>query len=427
MAELADRRDQATDLRVGIFAEAGEHFHLPREQLLLVVAEAVPVLDVLRLGREHGVLRNDAERLLPRKRLFAQLVPALIELAPVLLDPFLRHVMRRMGRARREINEERLVGRERLFRANPGDRVVRHVRHQMVVWIVRRLDRRHVFIERRMPLVRFAADEPIKFVEAGSGRPAVGRPGDAELPGRRLVALSKGGCRIAIEPQHFGQGSDRVRALSGIAGIGGRDLGDAAHVVHVVVAAGEQRDPRRRAKRGRVELVVAQAVVGERLDRRHVDRPAECARLAEAHVVDEDDQHIRRALRRLNLEARRRLGVARVEFGVDRNRRLGDREDRAVECVTLRERRGNAQENCAERKTGHRNIGHHALILLFNPQDLVPTRSPNSSACDPDFVLTIAESPRNRRSRRPMNAGTVFSLPAIGNRRTSMWRRLVTG
>ena len=56
--------------------------------------------------------------------------------------------------------------------------------------------------------------------------------------------------------------------------------------------------------------------LGQAIGRRHVDRPAEGARHAEAHVVDEDDQDVRRALGRLHLEARRRRGLAGVEFGV---------------------------------------------------------------------------------------------------------------
>ena len=242
-----------------------------------------------------------------------------------------------MRRAGREIDEEGLVGGQRLLCANPVDRVVRHVGHEVIVRIVRRLDRRHVLVERGIPLVGLAAHEPVELVEAGAGRPAVGRARHAGLPGRRLVALAEGGGRIAVEAQHFCERRDRVRPLSSIAGKGGGDLGDGAHVVHMMVAPGEQRDAGRRAERGGVELVVAQAVVGERLDGRHMDRTAEGARLAEAHVVEEHDEHVRRAFRRLHLEARRRLRVARVEHGAERDRRLGDRQHAAVERVTLRE------------------------------------------------------------------------------------------
>ena len=145
-------------------------------------------LIVLGLRREHGVGRHDAERLLPRERLLANLVPALIELALVFLDPFLRHMMRRMCRARREIDEERLVGSERFLRLHPRDRMVRHVGHEVVARTERRVDAGHVLIDRRVPLVRLAAEEAVEMVEARAGRPAVGRPRDAELPGRRLVA-----------------------------------------------------------------------------------------------------------------------------------------------------------------------------------------------------------------------------------------------
>ena len=58
---------------------------------------------------------NDAELLLPREGLLAQLVPAAVELALVFVDPFLRRVVRGVRRAGGEVHEERLVRRERLL------------------------------------------------------------------------------------------------------------------------------------------------------------------------------------------------------------------------------------------------------------------------------------------------------------------------
>ena len=49
---------------------------------------------------------------------------------------------------------------------------------------------------------------------------------------------------------------------------------------------------------------------------------AERARVAEADVVDQKDDDVRRALGRLHLEPRRRLGIARVELGGARIVRL---------------------------------------------------------------------------------------------------------
>ena len=64
--------------------------------------------------------------------------------------------------------------------------------------------------------------------------------------------------------------------------------------------------------------------------RRRADGTAERARPAEADVVDQHDHDVGRALGRLDLEPRRRLGVARVEFGVGRRLGFRDRQHRAI-------------------------------------------------------------------------------------------------
>ena len=98
-----------------------------------------------------GVSGNHAQLLLSGEGLLAQLVPALIELALVLVDPFLRHVVRRVAGAGREIHEERLVGHQRLLLAHPLDRLVRHVLGEVVALLrsLLRLDRRRAFVDGR--------------------------------------------------------------------------------------------------------------------------------------------------------------------------------------------------------------------------------------------------------------------------------------
>ena len=106
-----------------------------------------------------------------------------------------------MGRARGEIHEERLVRRERLLELHPGDGLVGHVGHEVVAGVVRRGDAGHAVIERGIPLVGLAAEEPVEFVEARARRPAVGRSGDADLPGCGLMVLAeeRGACPDAAE------------------------------------------------------------------------------------------------------------------------------------------------------------------------------------------------------------------------------------
>ncbi len=144
------------------------------------------------------------------------------------------------------------------------------------------------------------------------------------------MRLAEGCGAIAVQPQHLRQRRHAVRALAGLPGEGGGGLRDRAHVVRMMVSTAEQRGPRRRAKRRSVELVVAQAGVGQALHRRHVDGPAEGARLAEPHVVDQHDEDVGRAGRRLDLESWRRCGIASIEHRARRGLRLRDRQHRAV-------------------------------------------------------------------------------------------------
>src|SRR5512140_738147 len=155
---------------------------------------------------ELAVLRDDAELFLPGERLLAQLVPALIEFALVLVRPLLGHMMRRMGRARREVDEERLVGRECFLLSDPGDRLVGHVLHEMVALFGRslQLHRRRPLIKRRVPLVGLAAEEAIEVLESAATRgPLIERSDRARLPHRHLMALAELRSGIAIELQRL--------------------------------------------------------------------------------------------------------------------------------------------------------------------------------------------------------------------------------
>ena len=132
LADLFELRDQPADLVVGVLGEAGEGFHLALEEPLLLGAHVVPRGDLLGPRRELGVGRDHAQLLLPREGLLAQLVPAAAELALVLRDPLLGHVVRGVRRAGGEVHVERLVRRERLLGADPVDRLVGHVRGEVV-------------------------------------------------------------------------------------------------------------------------------------------------------------------------------------------------------------------------------------------------------------------------------------------------------
>ncbi len=255
-------------------------------------------------------------------------------------------MVRSVGGTRGEIDEERLVRRERFLELHPRNGLVSHVRHEIVAFVVRCGDSSHPVIDRGIPLVGLAAEETVELVESRTGRPAIGRPGDADLPRRRFMVLAEEAGAVTVQAQHLRQRCDVVRSLSRVAREGSGRFGDAAHVVHVVVATGEQRSPRWRTDRGGVELIVAQPVCGKIFGCRHAHRPPESTGHAEAHVVHEDDEYIRRPCGRLDLKTLRRCGIAGVEHCAVRVVRFGDGQHGAVRnhlrcsrCSTCRTQR----------------------------------------------------------------------------------------
>ena len=117
--EVLDRIDQPADMVVDVLEEAGVHLHLPLEHRLELLRHVVPCGDLRVTRSELGVRRDDPQLLLPGERLLAQGIPSVGELPLVLVGPLLRDVMRGVGRPRREVHEERLLGHQCLLGAHP--------------------------------------------------------------------------------------------------------------------------------------------------------------------------------------------------------------------------------------------------------------------------------------------------------------------
>ena len=220
-AEVVDGVDHAADVVVGVLQEPGVDLHLALEHRLELRGHLVPGGDLGVALRQLGVRRDDAQLLLPREGLLAQLVPALGELALVLVGPLLRHMVRGVGGARREVDEERLLRHQRLLLAHPVDGVVGQVLGEVVALFGRgrRLDRRQALVERRLPLAGLAADEAVEVLEAAAaGRPGVERTHGRGLPDRHLVALAELGGRVPVQLQGERQRRLGVRAQRVVAG-----------------------------------------------------------------------------------------------------------------------------------------------------------------------------------------------------------------
>ena len=155
---------------------------------------------------------DDAHLQLLRVGKLALLVPAVVELALVLVTPVLRGMMRGVDARRAEVDEPRLfaVGGPDVVR--PGDGLVGHVGGEVVALLggLRLRHRRGVAVERGVVLVRFALVESVEVLEPEAGRPAVERAGGADLRLRRVVPLAEHAGGVAVVAEHLG---DQAAAL----------------------------------------------------------------------------------------------------------------------------------------------------------------------------------------------------------------------
>ena len=182
----------------------------------------------------------------------------------------------------------------------------------------------HVVVNDRMKEVSLASHEAVEPLKPAMHRPAVERSDNAGFPGPQLVTLAEHGGAVTVEPQDLGQHRDAGGTHRGVPREGGGNFRDHAEVCAMAVAAGKQSHAAGRTQRGHFEIVVAQPGLGQPVQRRHLDRPAERRSVAEAEVVEKDDHHVGRAFRRLHLEPRRSFCIVHIKLGDRRILRLGD-------------------------------------------------------------------------------------------------------
>jgi len=163
--------------------KASKDFHHARVQLLFLSRTFVPRFHVRVVTRKLGVLRDNTQFLLLLENLFAIGFPAVVEHAPIPVNPFLRNVVGRVRCAGTEIHEERLLRRHLLGVGNEADCLIRQVCGQMVAFFRRllRLDLMVVVDQVRIILMRVAAHKSVEPLEAAAKRPAVVRAGCRNL------------------------------------------------------------------------------------------------------------------------------------------------------------------------------------------------------------------------------------------------------
>ena len=105
-------------------------------------------------------------------------------------------------------------------------------------------------------------------------------------------------CREPIVAKHFRNESSVFVDAAVKAGETGGVIGDTAHSGCVLITTGQQACTRRRAHRRGVETAVAQTLFGETVEVRCFDIGTETTDLRVANIVENDEDNVRRSLRR---------------------------------------------------------------------------------------------------------------------------------
>ena len=282
----------------------------------------------------------------------------------------------------------------------PAHRLIGDVVRPVVllrVLALRDADGRVVLRDQRVVLACLAAEDAPEAIEAPRVRPAVERPGCTLDAIGGQMPLAEAGGRVAVALKRPDERSAVLRHARRVARERAGELADRPEADGVVVAACQQGGPGRRAERGHVEAVVRETLLGDPRHRGRRDGPAERRRVAEARVVDQHEQHVRRALRRRRRHVDRPIGDGRVERSPDRAAevRIRDRQHGAV--------RAELPHRLAERLLQ----GAHALLVALDNR---AEHGARERLLDGKPLLVVEDRDDPGRPRRQVLADLVVKL-----------------
>ena len=219
-----------------------------------------------------------------------------------------------MAGAGAEVQEERLLVVDRAQVGQVLNGPVGQVGAEVVAVLdgSRRSDGVVVVVEGRDELVRFAAVKPVPAIESAGQRPRRARRRHVRLVFGAQVPLADGVGGVPVRSQDLRQEAVLARRPAPVPREARGQVGNAAHAAAVMVPARDQAGARGRAERRRVEVAEPEAIGGQGVDLWRVDVGAVAAELREAHVVEHDDDDVRRAVRWRRDRGPPRLRVAPV-------------------------------------------------------------------------------------------------------------------
>ncbi len=295
-AHVLDGLDDTTDFMVRVSLVGGKNFNLFDKELFFLGRAVVPLFDnLLRPWLELRIRRNHTKLLLVLEDGFTQLFPAVVEEVHIVdfLHPRFGRMMGGVGGTGCIFDEKGLVRLNLIEAVQVVYGLVGHGGGQVPPRLAfERIDLGGVLEEVGLPLVGITAHEAVEVLKAQAGGPLVEGPGLAGRESRRVVILAEPRRGVAVVQQDAADGGLVFGDNAVVAGEPGGLFGDDAEAGRVVVATGQQRGPGGRAQGGGVDVVVAQAVIGDTVHGRCGDHTAEGARNPEAGIVGDDEQDV---------------------------------------------------------------------------------------------------------------------------------------
>ena len=108
---------------------------------------------------------------MPGQNFLAQFVPSLAEFTLPFGNPLLGHMVRGMSGAGGIIDKKGFIRRQGLLILDPRHCLVGHVFQEMIIGIIRQFNLVSAVINKRCPLVGFAAKKSVELFKSLTGRP----------------------------------------------------------------------------------------------------------------------------------------------------------------------------------------------------------------------------------------------------------------
>ncbi len=301
--DLAEECDQPSDLLIGMLEHRRKRFLEPRGENPFPVGQVFPWAHARIVRREPGCARDDSDLFLAREPLLARRVPSGIESPAILFEIAAGRLMRRMGSAERQIQEERTLGDQRGRVADIANRTIDDVLGDVVAVrrTARRIDKVIVAGELGGELIGLALQEPVVSIEASLERPVLIRSGGGAFRHRREMPLAGGECGVAAVAQDFRERGGRAGNRAAHVRKSRIHVGYRAHPDRVMVAAGEKAGARGRAERGGMKPGETQSARRQPIDVGRLDRRAVASEVRKPGVIEHHDYDVGRSGRQFQI------------------------------------------------------------------------------------------------------------------------------